>query len=196
MSSKSDFIQALQKEKTTLSAFEISQKLRLQCGCLSICQSDDKLEVSHTRAYMVKYSDKPFRSPENPELYACIISTKQSMAWFQLVWIKEIIQILDRTSHRTDTSEKLGSMLDNRMATSPNGNGTPSHIIADKTGFTLALGSAIPLTYREILREQGYLEKYSLSQLEEMLVIPKEFVRFVLESSFEKTFDEALQHCD
>lgn len=195
MTKKSEFIRHLQTDVKALSPFEISQQIRLKYFFVSTYQGDPELRVSDFRGYMVKYSEKLHRSAEDPELYTCIISLEQSKAWQDLIWIKEILQILDHPEHRTNERDKLGRMLDNRQTNSPNGRDTPLNVMADKVGLTLALGSAIPHAYREILREQRYLERYSPDDLEQILNIPAELIPIVLETTFEKTFEDALLSC-
>lgn len=195
MTSKADFIRSLQSEIKGLSPYDISQRLRLECGCVSIYHGDDELSVEDFRGYMVKFTDKPNRSPNDPELYVCVISLQQSKAWQDVVWIKEILQILDRIDQRTDDPAKLRSMLANRAVATPNGTGTPGHVVADKNGLTLALGSAIPRGYRKVLRDQNYLDRYDVDELEHMLLIPAEWVEFLLDESFEPVFEEALASC-
>jgi hypothetical protein len=57
------------------------------------------------------------------------------------------------------------------------------------------LGTAIPRRYRDVLRQQGFLKKYPLSELEQLLIIPSEFIEFVLSDEFEVEFEAALEGC-
>lgn len=196
MIKKSEFVRSLQPEVKSFSPYDISQKLRLSCSCVSTYQGDPKLSTDMYRGYMIKFTDKPNRSPEDPEWYVCVISTQQSKAWQDVVWIKEILQILDPPNSRTDNKEKLFRMLENRHTTTPNGDATPQNVVADKDGFILALGCAIPFGYREILRNQDYLNRFDVSELEHLLIIPKRFIVTVLDPSFEKKFEEALSRLD
>jgi hypothetical protein len=195
MLSKADFIGSLQGENKALSPYDISQRLRIAVGCVCVYRGDPDLSVDDFRGYMIKYADKPHRSPENPELYVCVISLQQSKAWQDVIWTKEILQILDSLDHRTDTQDKLGQMLEHRRPHAPYGDGTPTHIVADANGFTLALGCTVPQSYRDTLRQQRYLDRYPLDVLEGMLLIPAEWVEFVLSPSFEDNFNLALASC-
>ena len=144
---------------------------------------------------MVRYRHKPHRSPDDPELYVCVISAQQSKAWQDLTWTKEILQILDPEEHWTNTPEKLRSMLANRKTLSPNGHDTPGHVMADKNGLILALGTAIPLGYRKVLREADSLGRYEIDELEHQLLVPNELVSFLLGDTFEAAFEDALASC-
>lgn len=194
MIKKSDFVRSLQNEVTGFSPYDISQKLRITCSCLSAYQGDHGLSTEMCRGYMIKYKDKPHRSPDDPEWYFCVVSLQQSKAWQDVIWIKEILGILDQPESRTDTSEKLFRMLENRITTTPNGSETPPNVAADKAGFILALGCAIPRGFRTILREQKYLDRFDVALLESTLGIPQEFIPMVLSSDFEAQFDSALDY--
>jgi hypothetical protein len=195
MVSKAEFVRSLQTEGKALSPFDISQRVRIAVGCVAAYQGDADLAVEHYRGYMVKFSDKPNRSAEDPELYICVISLNQTAAWQSVVWIKEILQILDHEAHRTDTREKLVAMLKVRETASPNGHGTPPHVIADKNGLTLAIASAVPKSYRDVLREQRFLDRYDPDELEKVLLVPSELIARLLSSSFEGELEEALESC-
>ncbi len=195
MISKADFIRSLQGENKGLSPYDVSQRVRLAHGCVSVYQADSELSVEDHRGYMIRWREKRDRTADNPELYICVISTQQSKAWQDVTWIKEILQILDPPSHRTDTPEKLKSMLANRHALTPNGHDTPHNVVADKAGLILALGAAIPYKYRRVLREQDYLSRYEIDELEHMLLIPNELVGFLLGADFEAQFNTALASC-
>jgi hypothetical protein len=193
---KSEFIRSLQSESIALSPYQVSQRLRLACGCVSVFQGDHELDPADYRGYMLRYAEKPDRTPENPELYVCVISLRQGKAWQDLIWTKEILGVLDHPEHRTKDRTSLGHMIDNRSALPPHGAGTPANVIADKNGFTLALGCAVPFEYRKVLRKEKYLDRFSGEQLEELLLIPEEFIAHLLSEGFEKSFEEALQHSD
>jgi hypothetical protein len=137
--SKADFVRSLQFESKALSPFDISQRLRQLHCCVSVCQLDPDLSSAEYRGYMVRYREKRDRSPENPELYVCVVSADQSIAWQQLTWAKEILQILDRPEHRTGNRTALGAMMDVRKVRTPNGNGTPLNVMADKNGLSQQL---------------------------------------------------------
>jgi hypothetical protein len=192
--SKADFVESLQFESKALSPFDISQRLRQQHGCVSICQLDDELNVEKYRGYMLRYQEKRDRSPQNPELYVCVVSTRQSLAWQQLVWAKEILQILDRPEHRTGSRRALGDMMDSRQVLTDNGDDTPLNVVADRIGFTLALGSKVPRVYRNSLRNTLTLP--SLESLEAILLVPKTFIPWLLTPGFETRFEGALEACD
>ena len=192
--SKKKFIADLQSEAKLLSAYDVSQRVRQTISCVSLCEFDHELPPEEFRAYMVKWADKPDRTPENPELYVCVIAANQSIGWQNVVWIKEILQIFDANGERTNTKEKLREMLSVRQTTDSN-NGESPHVIADKNGFVLALGTAVPKAYREILRDQDFYSRFSNEELEKMLNIPNEFADFVLGKEFESKFDAALAEC-
>jgi hypothetical protein len=143
---------------------------------------------------MVRFREKRDRTPENPELYVCVVSTQQTMAWQQLVWAKEILQILDRPEHRTGSKSSLGHMMDSRKVLSENGDKTPLNVVADKNGFTLALGTKVPMVYRTSLRNTKV--RPSLDALEATLLVPKEFIEWLLTDHFEEFFEQALVECD
>ena len=193
---KSDFIRSLQPEQKTLSPSEISERLRLAISCVSTYQGDSQLDIRHFRGYMVRFSEKTDKTPDNPELYTCIISTNQSKAWQDLIWTKEILQILDPKTRWTDAETKLAEMLSMRIAYSPNGNGTPPHVVADKAGLTLALGMAIPHAHRTTLRLSNALGDFTAEDLEKRLIIPSEFIPAVLDPKFAEEFEVALSECD
>ncbi len=192
--SKADFVRSLQFESKALSPFDISQRLRQTHSCVSICQLDDGLDVRAYRGYMVRFVEKRDRTPENPELYVCVVSSQQSMAWQQLIWVKEILQILDRSEHRTDTQAALGAMLDNRKVLTGNGNGIPGNVVADKIGLTLALGCKVPMVYRTSLRNTKV--RPSNEALEATLLVPAFLIDWLLSDEFEKVFEQALIDCN
>jgi hypothetical protein len=115
-------------------------------------------------------------------------------AWQQLVWAKEILQILDRPEHHTGSKAALGHMMDSRKVLAPNGHETPLNVVADKNGFVLALGSKVPMAYRSSLRDTKV--RPSLDILESTLLIPKEFIEMLLSTEFEANFEKALAECD
>jgi hypothetical protein len=143
---------------------------------------------------MIRFSEKRDRTPENPELYVCVISLKQSKSWQDLVWVKEILQILDKKAHFTSAADALGHMLDSRTVLAKNGDATPPNVMADKNGFTLALGAKVPMVYRTSLRNSRV--RPSLDALEAALLVPKEFIDWLLTEQFERDFDTALAECD
>lgn len=192
--SKANFIRSLQYESKALSPFDISQRLRQTHSCVSICRLDPKLDVKQYRGYMVRYGEKRDRTPENPELYTCVVSSQQSMAWQQLVWAKEILQILDHPEHRTGAKVALGDMLDSRKVLVKNGDSTPLNVVADRNGFTLALGSKVPMVYRTSLRNSRV--RPSPETLESTLLVPAEFIDWLLTDDFERHFEKALIECD
>jgi hypothetical protein len=191
--SKSDFIRSLQFEPKALSPFDISQRLRQQYSCVSIYQGDPDLDFRKRRGYMVRYQPKAERTPENPELYTCVIALNQSPAWQDLVWAKEILHILDGPGHATH-ADNLGDMLDSRAVNGPTGDGTPLNVMADKNGFILALGCKIPHTYRVSLRKS--LDRPGHDQLEKTLMVPTDFIEDLLNPKFEEEFATALAECD
>lgn len=193
--SKRGFVESLQAHYRLFSPHEISQKVRLAIGCVSICSFDDQLDVRVIRGYMKRDAPKPNRSAEDPELYDCVVSTNQSQAWQYTVWIKEILQIFDRQDARTDNREALDEAL--RMRNTellPREFESPSHA-ADRNGYVLALGSAVPFLYRSVLRREKYLERYSAEELERLLFVPSEKQPFLLSGEFEDIFQAALDAC-
>jgi hypothetical protein len=194
--SKSAFVRSLQEDRLALRPFDVSQRLRLQHGFVSVYQGDAELEIEDYRGYMVRYPAKHPPTPQNPELYVCVISLKQGKAMQNLVWTKEIIQVLDRSEHRTNNKDALGHMIDNRSVGAPHTPATPLNVKADKDGFTLALGCTVPYAYREILRREKYIERFTLEQLEEQLLVPAEYIKQLLDPSFEAEFEAKLLQCD
>lgn len=187
---KAEFIRSLQCEERTLSPYEISQRIRLVHGCVATYQADPQLSTRILRGYMVRWAEKPDRSPENPELYVCVIATDQAMSWQQLVMTKEILHILDPEEQRTRSKLALSEMFDNRIGDILGGTGL--NVVADNVGLVLAVGSLIPKGYRRILREQDFIGKYPIADLERMLNIPSEFIVRVLSSEFEQEFERAI----
>lgn len=194
--SKSEFIRSLQHEEKGLSPYDVSQRVRLSHSCVSTYQGDPLLKVADYRGYMTRFEEKTDRTPANPELYVCIISLDQSKQWQDLVWTKEILQILDDKGHRTYNKDALAHMLDNRAAQGPTPNGTPLNVMADKNGFTLALGSMVPKGYRDILRKQRAKENVKVELLEKQILVPAEFIEWLLSDKFEADFETALKECD
>jgi hypothetical protein len=194
--SKSEFIRSLQSENKLLSPPEISQRIREKHSCVSTYRGDPKLDVRMYRGYMIRWTEKPNKTPDDPDWYECIISLDQSKQWQDLVWTKEILGILDGPDHWTRDKSSLGDMLDNRAPREPHGVSTPLNVKADKNGLTLALGCAVPRAYRKTLRDQKFSEKYSTKQLETMLLVPEEFIAVLLGPEFETDFDRALAECE
>ena len=192
--SKAKFINSLQFETKPLSPYDISQRLCQDYACVSICQMDPDLRIEVYRGYMVRFAEKPDRSPQNPELYTCVVSLRQSLPWQQIVWAKEILQILDRAEHRTNSRLALGHMMDNREVFALNGRGTPLNVMADKNGLTLALGSKVPRTSRNALRNARV--RPSNEALEGILLVPIDFIPWLLSEEFETDFERALAECD
>jgi len=192
--SKAAFVRSLQTESKALHPFDISQRLRQLHGCVSVSLLDDHLSAKEIRGYMMRYREKPDRSPENPELYICVVSADQSHAWQSLVWAKEILHVLDRSEHRTASKDALGRMLDSRKVLTPNGHETPLNVAADKNGFVLALGSKVPQVYRNALRNAKVTP--SIEALENTLLVPAEFIGMLLSEEFEATFEKAIAECD
>ena len=190
--SKLDFVASLQAEIKALSPFEISQRLRVAHGCVCIYQGDPDLEIEDYRGYMVRLAEKANRSPENPEQYMCVVSLRQSPAWQNLVWIKEILGILDGPEHWTKNKASLGHMIDSRETIGPHAAGTPPNVLADKNGFTLAVGCAVPGAYRRSLRDQR--QRKRAEELESELLVPREFIDWMISPAFEEQFQAALEH--
>jgi hypothetical protein len=182
----------MQVEKQTIHPHAISQRLRIAYGVVSICLIDNDLPIEEYRAYMLRGSEKADRSAEDPELYTCIVSGKQSQAWQMLSWAKEILQVLDKNGARTDSKSKLSDMIANRSVTDLHADDTPSNVIADKDGLVLAIGSVVPMAYRKILRNQRVLEHNSIKSLEPQLLIPSDFIEYLLVDDFEVKFEQAL----
>lgn len=191
--SKSDFIRSLQVETKALSPFDISQRLRQLFACVSMCRWDEGLNPDKYRGYMLWPDKKPMPTPDDPELYVCVIATKQSKAHIDVTWTKEILHILDAPSHRTDAAS-LEHMLGNREIVGRNGNGAPPNVVADVNGLTLALGCMVPQRYRSSLRSTT--KRLSDEELEAVLSVPAEYVPWLLSDKFEDDFEAALATCD
>jgi meiotically up-regulated gene 157 (Mug157) protein len=67
-------------------------------------------------------------------------------------------------------------------------------VVADKNGFTLALGTKVPMVYRTSLRNTKV--RPSLDALEATLLVPKEFIEWLLTDHFEEFFEQALVECN
>lgn len=189
---KMTFVQGLQLNNKALSPYEISQQVRLAIGCVSRCSWDDDLSVEHLRGYMVRLQIKEDRTPENPEWYECVIAKKQSLAWQHIVWTKEILQIFDKSEERTNSENALREMLEMRHTAKPGQSGDLPSTDADRNGFVLALACAVPFQYREVLRQNRYLDRFPLEDLEKVLGVPKEKIEFLLKPEFEDHFEKAL----
>lgn len=120
------------------------------------------------------------------------------MGWQNLVWTKEMLQALDAEDALTSDAEKLGKVIDMREVHEPNGHDTPANVIADRNGFTLALGCAMPRGYREHLRaeiaENGKLDPLHIANMASY--IPEEYIEFIVNIGFEEKFQIALQEID
>jgi hypothetical protein len=116
------------------------------------------------------------------------------MAWQQLVWAKEILQILDRPEHHTGTKTdarahdgQQGRSRPQREQNSPKCHGRQKRLPA-------ALGSKVPRDYRNSLRDTK--ARPSLETLEGILLVKKEFIERLLSNAFEAQFEQALKECD
>jgi len=192
--SKASFIRKLQSYDKPLHPSDISQLVRNDHNAISACRFDDELDPEFLRGYMIEPNNTGTRefTTDNPAVYWCVVSTKQSPGWQHLTWAKEILQILDDESHKTDNKEKLRAMLENRIANEPNCNGELPNVVADKNGFLLALGCIVPRGYRELMRQENHIELFSLTDLASILFIPEEYVKEVIADSFEDKFEERL----
>jgi hypothetical protein len=193
--SKSAFVRSLQGVNKPLSPFEVSQRIREQYSCVSTYQGDAKLNIEHYRGYMIRYQEKPHKTPEDPEWYVCVVSLGQSKQWQDIVWTKEILGILDGADQWTHNKKSLANMMDNRTESFHHSAGTPLNVTADKNGLTLALGCAVPLAYRTILRNERFAAKYTPEQLESLLPVPADFIESLLNPQFELDFDRAVDEC-
>jgi len=193
---KAKFIRGLQEYDEPLWPSEISQKIRQQFFWISAVRWDDELDPKLFRGYMVRSHMTRAYTADDPFLYWCVIATRQSMGWSNVTWIKEMLQALDSGECLTSSKEDLGVMIDNRIAILPNGDDTPPNLIADKNGFILALGSAVPLGYRKRLREMRKLGALPLNIIETLNHIPKDYIDFVLNESFEGAFEQALKETE
>lgn len=191
---KVEFVQSLQGESQALWPFDISQRIRERFSWLCLYRGDPELEPTVFRGYMVRPRTASAHSSEDPAAFWCVVSTKQSMGWQNIVWTKEMLQALDSEGELTSDAEKLDQVIDMRDVHAPNSCDTPPNVVADRNGFTLALGCAIPGKLREHLREEvqssGELSPLRRADLENY--IPKEYVDYVLNISFEEEFKKAL----
>lgn len=193
--SKRSFIEGLQAVDQVLGPQEISQRIRLAIGCVSCCSFDHELDVRVLRGYMKRDNPKANRTPENPELFDCVVATNQSQAWQYVVWIKEILQIFDHVEARTSSKPAFLEMLRLRSVRVESDSADSPSVEADRNGFVLSMGSSVPRRYREVLRRENFREKYSLSDLEKVLFIPAEKIDFLLGDRFEDVFQQALDAC-
>jgi hypothetical protein len=136
---------------------------------------------------MVRWVEKKNRSPENPEPYAAVVAGDQSLAWQHVVMTKEILHILDPADQRTRDRDGLARMLGRTMDDAFGGSGM--NVVADKVGFILAVGTAIPGAYRKTLRGQ---KTHNYADLERILNVPSALISIVLLQQFENDFEAAL----
>jgi len=190
---KADFIASLQTSAQPISPYEISQEIRREFSWVCLSQFDEDLNPEIARGYMIRPLMRRVHTPDDPCLYWCVISTQQSKGWQHVTWIKEMLHALDSGDSLTSNKDKLGSMLDVRVANSPNGRETPPHVVADKTGLILALGTAIPNSFRKKLRTHGQTkDELPLNILADLANIPENFIDTILNDNFEEKFNTAL----
>lgn len=189
---KAEFVRGLQSEDQPLSPYEISQRIRRSHGCVAVYQIDRDLPSRILRGYMVRWAEKKNRSPENPELYSAIVAGDQSLAWQHVVMTKEILHILDPPDQRTKDKQGLAKMLGETVGDVDAFGGSGLNVIADRLGFTLALGSAIPGKYRQTLRKGKPHSHIHLADLERLLNVPSALISLVLDPQFEDGFERAL----
>jgi len=196
--SKASFVRKLQDYHEPLHPSVISNLVREEYNAISACRFDNNLDPRVLRGYMLEPERTGVRkfTRENPAVYWCVVSTKQSSGWQLLTWAKEILQILDDPTHKTDSKSKLSSMLGNRIANQPNCNGELPNVVADKNGFLLALGCMVPKSYRELMRQENHLQLFGISDLASILFIPEEYVSLVLDEQFEIDFEQLLSEIE
>jgi hypothetical protein len=191
---KIEFIRSLQEEVLPLWPSDISQKIRVKFSWICLYRADPDLDSTILRGYMVRQYSARAHTPDDPASFWCVVAGNQDMGWQNLVWTKEMLQALDSEEALTSDSEKLGKVIDMKGVHEPNGHDTPAHIVADKNGFTLALGCAIPKGYRDLLRkeisENGKIDPLHRANMESY--IPAEYIDFVVDLEFETKFQTAL----
>ncbi len=193
---KIEFIQSMQEEEQALWPYDVSQRIREKFAWLCLYRGDSELDPKLAyRGYMVRPSTSRAHSAEDPAAYWCVVATSQTMGWQNLVWIKEMLQGLDSEDALTSDAEKLDQVIAMSDVHEPNGHDTPPNVVADRNGFTLALGCAIPQKLRDALRREliatGGLSPLRRADLENY--IPSEYVDHVLDEAFEQEFDNALK---
>lgn len=191
---KCEFVESLQAKPQPLHPHQISQEIRLKIGFLSTNRIDAELDVELLRGYFVKGEDKPNRSPEDPELFECVVSGRQSQSWQMLVWTKEILHILDNTASRTSNSDALKRTIENRFVSWAPNQDTPLNVAADVNGFIFALACMVPFEYRKMLRARVKGLDPDFDQLENQLLVPPEYIHLILDESFEEKLRIALEH--
>lgn len=192
---KIEFIQSVQGEEQALWPYDVSQRIREKFAWLSLYRGDPELDPNSAyRGYMVRPYTARAHSPEDPAAYWCVVATGQSMGWQNLVWIKEMLQALDSEDALTSDGEKLAQVIEMSDVHEPNGDDTPLNVVADRNGFTLALGCAIPKRLRDLLRSElassGSIAPIRRADLESY--IPAEYVDYLLDEAFEQEFENAL----
>lgn len=191
---KVEFIGSLQNEVRTLHPSEISQRIREKYAWVCLYRADPDLDPNLYRGYMVRPYTGRAHSAEDPAGYWCIIAGSQTIGWQNLVWTKEMLQALDPEHALTSDSDKLRQVIEMGEVHEPHDSDTDACVVADKNGFTLALGCAIPRAYREKLRkeiqETGKLDPLERANMENY--IPAEYVDSVLGPGFEDEFNRAL----
>lgn len=191
---KIEFIQSMQGEEQALSPYDVSQRICDKFNWLSLCRGDPELHPIECRGYMVRPSTSRAHSSEDPAAYWCVVATSQSMGWQYLVWIKEMLQALDSEDALTSDAEKLAQVIEMNDVHAPNGDDTPPNVVADRNGFTLALGCAIPKVLRNTLRTES-ASPAGISSLRRAGLenyIPAEYIDYILHEEFEQAFENAL----
>jgi len=131
------------------------------------------------------------RSPESPAIYWCVIASDQELGYQQLTWVKEILHVLDAPEQRTNTPDRLRSLLESRSGHGHNGD-DPPNVSADKNGVILALGCMVPRAYREIMRKEEHVELYGVDALAAMLQVPTHMIEGLVSEEFEEDFERVL----
>jgi len=189
---KAEFIRDLQSANQVISPGELSQRIRLVYGWVSIYKGDPGLDSNIYRGYMAPPEGSGDRTPDNPDYYWCVLATNQEAGWSNVTWIKEMLQVIDSEKHKTSNKEQLEAILIVRRTDSPNGAETLPNVVADKNGFILALGCAVPRAHRESLRQSGVLQKLGPDKLAGVLGVPAEYIEKLLAPDFENVFEKAL----
>jgi hypothetical protein len=191
---KAKFIESLQTNDNPLSPYDISQAIRKEFYWVCLYKGDPFLDPDVRRGYMVRTPITQAASADEPAMYTCAIAEKQSMGWQNITWIKEMLHALDGGDSVVNNSEKLGNILDINSVHQQNNIQTPVAVVHDCNGFDLALGCAVPRTLRQRLRMQKSVNNGNVDPVmrSDLCNIPDEYIDYVLNEEFEKTFEQAL----
>ena len=192
---KFSFISDLQSEDGRLSFYDILTRLRVKTSYVPAARFDDGLDASKLRGYMLPLEEKHDRTPDDPELFWCVISTNQSAEWQNLTLVKEALHVLDGPLHKTISKNDLREVLVNRACITPHNDGDGHNVRADREGLILEVGSMLHKWYRTELRRNAGKLNWPNDFVASQVGIPPELVEWLLSDDFETEFEQALLSC-